>query len=796
MHLRHVCSQLLFFLLLTVDPALAKENPIKPKMYTSEHAKKSLSITSEFICGTYKGNEVEIVKSTYAYQAAIQKRTKESLLLPAKDSVFDDVLVMEDDGTVLIQGINPFDTDLQTFHFTPNANNGYDVSAIPFTFDAALGGNLQLGDDTNTTRNLRFPFSFYDIEWNDIHISANGIVTFGADVNPSGFFDDNDFFNNLPKIALYFMDLNPAARGGVFLKSAADNLTITWNNITEFADNNGVINSNTIQLVLHKDNSFDITFNGIEAKTQVNNAPIAFGIHPGGLQPNFEFISYSDDLPFSGGAGAGILETYLNIQQPIVNDVAMMRRFYQSFPDSFFQTIFFTNFSQTMAGFANEFNIKNRISGIGIGLFDASDNYGSNGVLESRCNMNQLGVWPNNPAQRFFGGGNNFLTILGQEAGHRWGAFVNFVDANGQVSNLILGRADAHWSFYVDVDHSSLEGGNWEPVSGDLFRTPTQIDFFGDIDEYIFGVRLPEEVKSTFYISSPTNNLPQNRDNGTPVQGATARGIPVEVTIEDIIAAEGTRLPLEPDAPKDLRQAFIFILQNGTSPGPGELDKITNFRKTWEDYFERSVDGRMTLNTSITQTFPIAVLRGHVIDAVTQRPIRTITVRSVERTFEQFVPAGGRYTFRYMADQVSGSAEDVTVIASAPGYLADTLATSLEYGSEQKIDIALKPNTTSVENGLLEAPSVFLLEQNYPNPFNPATTIRYSLSAATRVSVTITNIKGQKIATLVQEKQNPGTYSVTWNGKNSTGERVASGIYLVQLKTGEFVQSQKMLLVR
>ena len=232
-------------------------------------------------------------------------------------------------------------------------------------------------------------------------------------------------------------------------------------------------------MALHSDGSIDVSFNGITSVNDPdNNTPITFGIYPGGNEPNTEIISFSDDLPFSGPVGTAIFETYLDLTNPRVNDNALINRFYQIYPDSFFQIVFFSNFIQTMAGFANEVTIKNVVEGIGIGTFDFSSFFGSNGVLESRCNMNQLSVWPTDPENRFFSDGNNFLTLMGQEAGHRWGAFANFVDTNGDTSNLILGRADAHWSYYFDSDHSSLEGGNWQFSFGNNYTTPTQIDFF------------------------------------------------------------------------------------------------------------------------------------------------------------------------------------------------------------------------------------------------------------------------------------------------------------------------------
>jgi hypothetical protein len=204
---------------------------------------------------------------------------------------------------------NPFDTDFQTFHIQPNGGGGYDVDSITFNFDANLGTNLNLGDDANVTVNFGFTFNYYGVNWSDVHVNANGIIAFGADVNPSGFFDDADFFSALPKIAPYFMDLNPAAGGGVFQKTEANKLTITWNNIPEF----GASNSNTIQLIMYDDGSLDFTFNGIDAT--LAGSPISSGIHPGGT-PILELISFSDDLPYSGGTGAGIYEQYVSVVNP------------------------------------------------------------------------------------------------------------------------------------------------------------------------------------------------------------------------------------------------------------------------------------------------------------------------------------------------------------------------------------------------------------------------------------------------------------------------------------------------
>jgi len=88
-------------------------------------------------------------------------------------------------------------------------------------------------------------------------------------------------------------------------------------------------------------------------------------------------------------------------------------------------------------------------------------------------------------------------------------------------------------------------------------------------------------------------------------------------------------------------------------------------------------------------------------------------------------------------------------------------------------------------------PSVIRLLQNFPNPFNPSTTIKYDLPTDSRVSLTILNVLGQEIATLVNEEQWVGARSVEWNGSG-----FASGVYYYRLQAGDYVSLKKMLLLK
>ncbi len=106
------------------------------------------------------------------------------------------------------------------------------------------------------------------------------------------------------------------------------------------------------------------------------------------------------------------------------------------------------------------------------------------------------------------------------------------------------------------------------------------------------------------------------------------------------------------------------------------------------------------------------------------------------------------------------------------------------------------PNPTSVELRDELVPGSFTLEQNYPNPFNPETKIQYSIPKNGEVTLSVFNLLGQKVATLVSEKQVAGNYQVKWNGQNDAGRFVASGVYVYKLKAGDFVQTRKMMLLK
>jgi len=101
-------------------------------------------------------------------------------------------------------------------------------------------------------------------------------------------------------------------------------------------------------------------------------------------------------------------------------------------------------------------------------------------------------------------------------------------------------------------------------------------------------------------------------------------------------------------------------------------------------------------------------------------------------------------------------------------------------------------NTTSASKEInLASPNEFRLEQNYPNPFNPTTTISFSLSEKTFVTLKVYDTLGREITTLYSGETLPGTYTRQWNA-----EGMSSGTYFYRLQTGSNIETKKLILIK
>ena len=105
-------------------------------------------------------------------------------------------------------------------------------------------------------------------------------------------------------------------------------------------------------------------------------------------------------------------------------------------------------------------------------------------------------------------------------------------------------------------------------------------------------------------------------------------------------------------------------------------------------------------------------------------------------------------------------------------------------------------SATNVGDNLSNGIKNFQLRQNYPNPFNPETVISYDLPKGDFVSLSVYDLLGRKVKTLVSDYQSEGQYSVTWNGRDDSGTSLSSGVYLYTIKTSSFLESKRMMLLK
>jgi len=131
-------------------------------------------------------------------------------------------------------------------------------------------------------------------------------------------------------------------------------------------------------------------------------------------------------------------------------------------------------------------------------------------------------------------------------------------------------------------------------------------------------------------------------------------------------------------------------------------------------------------------------------------------------------------------------------ISQDSSYIGGNIAVSNLRGIDDTLGVVVYDNFTlvGIENEA-QIPSEFVLYQNYPNPFNPSTTIKFTIPKREYVNLTVYNLLGQKVKTLVSEEKNKGSYEVVFNALN-----LPSGIYFYRIQAGSSVRTKKMMLVK
>lgn len=243
-------------------------------------------------------------------------------------------------------------------------------------------------------------------------------------------------------------------------------------------------------------------------------------------------------------------------------------------------------------GFYSE--VKNDVQGINRHLFDSSMLFGSAGRLQGTIdlgNVSALAASPYGPKL------DETLTVLGHEIGHRWGSHVRFGNSDGTLNGALLGKDGSHWSYLLDSKGSLLFGNGWKENGDGTFTSVSKQSGYSPLDLYLMGMIPREQVPPTLLIDNPAIDKTL-----MPHLGDTITGTAKTVTIGDIIAAEGPRIPDAATAQKKFAVGFVLLTRPGDD-ATSAVAAVEILRNAWAGRFAeltRGIGGMSDVTPNLT----------------------------------------------------------------------------------------------------------------------------------------------------------------------------------------------------
>jgi hypothetical protein len=196
---------------------------------------------------------------------------------------------------------------------------------------------------------------------------------------------------------------------------------------------------------------------------------------------------------------------------------------------------------------------------------------------------------------------------------------------------------------------------------------------------------------------------------------------------------------------------------------------------------------------------------------ITPEDLATVADCKPDFVWSSTAGAGGTYTLQYALNAdftggiyvYQGLRQPLFEFVYPYGSLSDTTY----YWRVEAWDRARNPSgfglpftfavgAAGLYNRIVPLPTEFSFSHSYPNPFRSTTHIRYALPKECQVNLTVFNVRGQRVVTLVDEQQAPGYKMVRWDSRNSSGNLVASGVYYCRLQAGSFVRAKKLVMLK
>ena len=268
------------------------------------------------------------------------------------------------------------------------------------------------------------------------------------------------------------------------------------------------------------------------------------------------------------------------------------REFLRHYTDKYDFLVAFSTFEfETGDAQAFYMGIRNDTRGLGQDLFDYSREFGSQGVLQGFIDMAALTRYTLSPSDARF---ERVMEVLSHEMLHRWGVRVKYLDGGGQPNAGLLGRDGSHWSFLLDTGGSVEYGNRWVDNGNGSFTSRPAAKHYSALDLYLMGMLKKEEVPPFFLIRNPDISASRLNEAGVTITGARE-----DITIDQVIAANGPRVPDSVASQKQFRLGFILLTRPGEVPTDDQILQVSRVQEAFQDRLAAMSGGRALAQTFI-----------------------------------------------------------------------------------------------------------------------------------------------------------------------------------------------------
>jgi hypothetical protein len=290
--------------------------------------------------------------------------------------------------------------------------------------------------------------------------------------------------------------------------------------------------------------------------------------------------------------------------------------FYKNHADIYDVQFIFTTQSlplifQTPAGWT----VKTATKGIGRDMtMDQTTSYcAKSGRLKHSVKMGEVGLMPGDPDAQWLGNKGipyTGLELIAHEMGHYWMARINYKKdgadhcllrtlmgdpTEGTCDGYKVSDFGVHWSYFFN-SRSPMFGSFIDDLGDGTFKIYHDHPKYSHLDQYLMGLRYPEQVEPMFLIKT----MDMSKSGNTPLligQSEVVEGERVDISIQDVIDSNGARVP-DRD-PCHWKAVFAIVHPKGQPPTKDQIAKIETYRARWEAYYEWATDGRGSVDTTL-----------------------------------------------------------------------------------------------------------------------------------------------------------------------------------------------------